>query len=125
MVIILDCFEKFLLFLLDWLFDGLATDWKPFSFVLCNEPHKKQRILSAVAAEKNERFEEQLVQLPHSSPPHSGWAVGGEGSTSGGPLARQVPTVEGPVPTHVIHTRGFLQAPAPRPHSRSSRVATK
>ena len=87
MVIILDCLEKFLLFLLDGFFDGLATDWKPFSFAFVKQPNKKQRIVSAVAAEKTEIFEEHLVQLPLSSP--SQWLGWVEGSTSGGPLARQ------------------------------------
>ena len=55
----------------------------------------------------------RMLRLRPSSPPHSGWAGAGGGLhlwwATG--KTRQVPTVEGPVPTHVIHTSRLSPGP--------------
>ena len=84
MIVILDCFDQFLLFPLDCLFDWLATDWKPFSFVFDKKSLQGQ-LNTARQGVKYLRNNVFFYKNPFSalSSPSRWRAVG---STSGGPL---------------------------------------
>ena len=83
MIVILDCFDQFLLFPLDCLFDWLATDWKPFSFVFDKKSLQGQlnTARQGVKYLRNNLFYKNPFSAL-SSP--SRWRA--VGSTSGGPL---------------------------------------
>ena len=86
MIVILDCFDQFLLFPLDCLFDWLATDWKHFSFVLFFYKKITARTTdhsqTGVKYLRNNLCYKNPFSALLSSP--SRWRA--VGSTSGGPL---------------------------------------